>query len=200
MWVDFSAVLTIDEAARRIEDAYEDSRAHGDAERPAARAGGERAPAARAARARAAARRARPELDHGGRAAPAARDPGRGRAPHRPPRARHLRRVPGRPQRSRPRRPAALPHPAPRRARHLCVRGLRAVDAHGAVRRSRAPAVRAGEAAGAAADRPRAAGGLDRAALRARPVAPPGRAGRRSPASVPGIRSARCCSPGSCGS
>ncbi len=29
VWVDFSAVLTIDEAARRIEDAYEDARAHG---------------------------------------------------------------------------------------------------------------------------------------------------------------------------
>lgn len=29
LWVDFSAVLTIDEAARRIEDAYEDARAHG---------------------------------------------------------------------------------------------------------------------------------------------------------------------------
>ncbi len=29
VWVDFSAVLTIDEAARRIEDAYEDIRAHG---------------------------------------------------------------------------------------------------------------------------------------------------------------------------
>ncbi len=29
LWVDFSAVLTVDEAARRIEDAYEDARAHG---------------------------------------------------------------------------------------------------------------------------------------------------------------------------
>ena len=29
VWVDFSAVLTIDEAARRIEDAFEDSRTHG---------------------------------------------------------------------------------------------------------------------------------------------------------------------------
>jgi len=29
VWVDFSAVLTIDEAARRIQDAYEDARAHG---------------------------------------------------------------------------------------------------------------------------------------------------------------------------
>ena len=29
VWVDFSAVLTVDEAARRIEDAFEDYRAHG---------------------------------------------------------------------------------------------------------------------------------------------------------------------------